>query len=89
MAVIVNGMVHLIGGSNNLAQRNTNTASVDANGLAGAWTTTVGTTPVLLNNGSVIVTSSRVYLLGCNGQLNAYYAGFAGGSNDYTDKTYV
>jgi hypothetical protein len=87
-AVVTKNTLYLLGGSTNTSFKNVYIAALDPNGLAGAWST--GTAfAVNMYAHQAIITSSRIYMLGTTGSLFCYYAGFAGGSNDYTDKTYV
>ena len=88
--ITTNSRVYLLGGANSgvpgIAVSIVYTAPINSDGTLGNWTT--GTSlPGVLSSSQVIVTNSRVYLLG--GVVNntpvstVYSAPFTGGLNDY------
>jgi len=86
--VVTKNKVYLLGGYNNGGTISTvYTASINADGTFGSWTT--GTSlPDVLRNSQVIVTNSKIYLLGGHHATSwtgvIYSASFSGGLNDYS-----
>lgn len=96
-SIVTRNRVYLLSGYNGSGYVATiYTAPINADGTLGAWTTTISL-PGALGNSQVIVTSSRIYLLGgritnTNWAATVYTAPISGGLNDYSpyyDGTYV
>ena len=87
-AIATNNKVYILGGNDNYTWLSTvYTAPINADGTLGTWTT--GTPlPLAIDYSQVIVTSSRVYILGgrtSSGNISTIYsASFSGGLNDYS-----
>lgn len=92
-AIVTNDAVYLLGGYYQGSYKSTVlTAPINTNGTLGTWTT--GTSlPGTMGKSQAIVTSSKIYMLGgyYNGAnaSTVLVADFAGGLNDYLDKTYT
>lgn len=91
-AVVVKNKVYVIGGYTSAGGYSSSvyTAPINADGTLGSWTSSTAL-PVKIGNGQVIVTASKVFVLGGIGGVNGgtqlssvYYGTFAGGLNDYS-----
>jgi len=86
---IVNQHVYLLGGASSSGTFATATvyrASINADGILGDWVS--GTPlPKTLTAASLIITSSKIYLIGGLSRSTVYYAPFLGGGNDYLTAT--
>ena len=62
-------------------------SSIDSNDNLSAWTS--GTTlPATNHSSSLLITSSRVYIIGGSVTATSMYASFAGGLNDYVNTSW-
>jgi N-acetylneuraminic acid mutarotase len=93
-AVVVNNRAYLLGGVNSAGADSaaTWTAQVNPDGTLGSWVAGAALTGVT-KLAQVIVTSSKIYMLGgwpgIASTASVKVASFAGGSDNYMDKSYV
>jgi len=92
-AVVSKNRIFILGGTNftSAYQKNIYSAPIDASGVLGVWSVSAEALPISGMSASVLVTSSKVYLMGGSYTplSTVVSAPFLGGFNDYTDKSFL